>query len=84
MLIKECNDKYGYGCKTRVEYEKDEDLASTFHFTKGYPLNVCKKCEARHYREQYKEGKFPYKKRREYDESDYGTMTTSRSSGFGE
>lgn len=62
MPIKTCTK-----CKTKYEYEDQEQLKDFFYKKGQWFQNVCKTCTKEEHRRKYKEGKYNYKKKKEYD-----------------
>lgn len=80
-MIKKCIDSYGYGCTSEIEYETEEELRKLFYKKGPYFRNTCIKCDNRHWNELYKQGVYKHKNRRRiYDASDYGRMTSTKGS----
>lgn len=78
-MIKQCSNKYGYGCKNKIEYTKDEELDSLFYRKGGFSMNICKECVCKHHAGLYKKGNYNYFKRnnRIIDANTYGTLNTN-------
>jgi len=58
-------------CGEEYQYSSDEELKTFFYYKKthsgNYFRNTCIPCERDQKRKKYKEGKYNYKKKREYD-----------------
>jgi hypothetical protein len=87
MTIKQCDDRYGFGCKNQIEFTNEDELAKMFYKKQGYFLNTCIECHRKNTRDRWRAGDYNYKKNSNkiVDKEDYGTLgTTSKTEPMGD